>query len=82
VEGNWIRSGYQTQLFSGLTQVRNWRFWLFITRDSWISNPAAGIERRDMGERRAFTLAHSLMLFVFYVHFASECYEGRLNCWY
>jgi hypothetical protein len=33
-----------------------------------------------MGARRAFTLALLLMPFVFYVHVASEYYEGRLNC--
>jgi len=35
-----------------------------------------------MGERRAFALALSLMPCVSYVHVASECYEGRLNCWF
>jgi len=35
-----------------------------------------------MGERRSFTLALYLMPCVIYVHVASECYEGRLNCWY
>jgi len=34
-----------------------------------------------MGERRPFTLALSLIPCVFYVHVASECYEGRIKCW-
>jgi len=27
-------------------------------------------------------MALSVISCVFYIHFASEFYEGRLNCWY
>jgi hypothetical protein len=78
----WKVFGYvqdiRERLFSGSTQARKYRFRLFITQDILISNPAAGIERRDMGERRPFTLALAVMLCVFYVYVASECYEGHL----